>query len=87
MPRGRRHLDGIATRRDFTDLLGQIEVPTLVCVGVVEDTVYPVAISRSMAQVIPDSTLVMISDAAHAAVFEAPERTNEEILTWANQLS
>lgn len=76
----------LATRPDYTDLLGQIEVPTLVYVGV-EDTVYPVAISRSMAEAIPNSTLVTISDAAHAAVFEAPERTNEEILNWANQLS
>ena len=76
----------LANRPDYTDLLGQIEVPTLVYVDV-EDTAYPVAASRSMAEAIPNSTIVTISDAAHAAVFEAPERTNEEILTWASGLS
>jgi pimeloyl-ACP methyl ester carboxylesterase len=35
-------------------------------------------------QAIPNSTLVTIPGAAHAAVFEAPERTNEAILNWAN---
>lgn len=75
----------LASRPDYTELLGQIEVPALVYVGV-EDTIYPVAISEMMAEAIPDSTLVTISGAAHAAVVEAPERTNEEILDWANQL-
>lgn len=51
-----------------------------------EDTIYPVAISQMMAQAIPNSTLAVIPGAAHAAVFEAPERTNEAILAWAGRM-
>lgn len=75
----------LATRPDYMGLLSQIRVPTLVYVGV-EDTVYPVPISQMMAQAIPNSTLVTIPGASHAAVFEAPERTNEAILNWANSI-
>lgn len=72
----------LATRPDYTALLGQIRVPTLVYVGV-EDTVYPVAISQMMSQAIPTAELATIPDAAHAAIFEAPERSNQAILDWA----
>ncbi len=72
----------LTTRPDYTDLLSQIQVPTLVYVGV-EDTIYPVAISKMMAEAIPSAQLVTILDAAHAAIFEAPERSNEAILEWA----
>ena len=33
------------------------------------------------------SEAMAVLDAARAAVFEAPERTDEAILNWANQLS
>lgn len=72
----------LANRPDSTQLLAGIQVPTLVFVGV-EDTIYPVAISQMMQQAIPNSTLATIPGAAHAAVFEAPERTNQAVLEWA----
>jgi pimeloyl-ACP methyl ester carboxylesterase len=75
----------LATRPDYTSLLSRIQVPTLVYVGV-EDTIYPVAISKMMNQAIPNSTLEMIPGAAHAAIFEAPERSAEAILRWAARM-
>jgi pimeloyl-ACP methyl ester carboxylesterase len=73
----------LANRPDFTQLLGTIEVPTLVYTGV-EDTVYPFPISQMMAEAIPNSTLAMIPGASHAAIFEAPEESTQAILDWAS---
>ena len=74
--------EALSTRPDFRPLLPQIQVPTLVYVGV-EDTIYPVTIAQMMAEAIPNSTLVTIPGAAHAAIFEAPERSVRAILNWA----
>lgn len=76
----------LANRPDYTDLLGQIEVPTLVYTGI-EDTVYPFSISQMLTEAIPTSTLVTIPGASHAAIFEAPDASNQAILDWAGQLS
>lgn len=76
----------LANRPDNTELLAQISVPTLVYVGV-EDSIYPVSISQMMADTIPDSTLVTIPGAAHAAIFEAPDESSQAILDWASGLS
>ncbi len=75
----------LANRSDATALLGQIKVPTLVYVGV-EDSIYPVKIAMMMKNAIPNSTLVTIPGAAHAAVFEAPERTNQAFIDWASKI-
>ncbi len=75
----------LANRPDSTQLLGQIKVPTMVYVGV-EDTIYPVKIAMMMKNAIPNSTLVTIPGAAHAAVFEAPERTNQAFIDWASKI-
>lgn len=76
----------LATRPDFQPLLSQIRVPTLVYVGV-EDTLYPVAIAKAMADAIPSATLEMIPGAAHAAIFEAPEPSSQAILRWADGIA
>lgn len=73
----------LATRPDYTSLLGQIEVPTLVFVGV-DDPLYPFELSQMMQQAIPNASLAMIPAAAHAAIFEAPDASNRAILEWAN---
>lgn len=76
----------LANRPDYTDLLGQIEVPTLVYTGI-EDTVYPFPVSQMLAEAIPNSTLATIPGASHAAIFEAPDESNQAILDWARQIS
>ena len=75
----------LATRPDSRPTLGQISVPTLVYVGV-EDTIYPVAIAQMMADAIPNSRLVTIPGAAHAAIFEAPDASVSAIRSWANTI-
>lgn len=75
----------LANRPDATSLLPQIKVPTLVYVGV-EDSIYPVQIAKMMKDAIPNSTLVTIPGAAHAAVFEAPQPTNQAIIDWASKI-
>lgn len=73
----------LATRPDFSALLPQVRVPSLVLVGA-EDALYPVEISRMMAQAIPGAQLTVIPGAAHAAIFEAPEQSATAILGWAS---
>jgi pimeloyl-ACP methyl ester carboxylesterase len=73
----------LATRPDSTAALSQITVPTLVFVGL-EDTIYPFEIAKMMQQAIPNSTLSIISGAAHAAIFEVPDASAQAILDWAN---
>lgn len=72
----------LGSRADYTSLLGQIKVPTLVFVGV-DDPLYPFEISQAMKMAIPNSKLATIPGAAHAAVFESPDASNKAILDWA----
>jgi pimeloyl-ACP methyl ester carboxylesterase len=60
-------------------------VPTLILAGQ-EDTVYPVEFSRKMQQNIPNSRLVVIPGASHAAIIEAAPQANRAILNWARMI-
>jgi pimeloyl-ACP methyl ester carboxylesterase len=62
----------LATRPDYTSLLGSIKVPTLVLVGL-EDPVYAFPISQ----------MAVILGASHASIFERPKLANDAILSWA----
>ncbi len=72
----------LATRPDYTALLGQISVPTLIIVGQ-EDPLYPFEIAQMMQQKIPNSTLTIIPGGAHATIFEVPQLAAKAILDWA----
>jgi len=62
----------LADRPDSTPTLEEIEVPTLVLVGLA-DPVYSFEIAQSMVDAIGDNAeLAIIPGASHAAVFEAP---------------
>lgn len=71
----------LASRPDFVPTLRTIRVPTLIIEGV-EDTVYPPEFSEKMRQNIPNSRLVLIPGAAHAAIFEKAAEANRAILEW-----
>lgn len=64
-------LYGMRDRADRRDLLGTIEVPTLVVVGS-EDRLMPPAASRELAGAIPGARLVEISGAGHLPPIERP---------------
>jgi pimeloyl-ACP methyl ester carboxylesterase len=72
----------LATRPDYTGLLGAIAVPTLVLVGL-EDPVYAFPISQMTQMAIPRAALAAVPGASHAVVFERPELANQAIRTWA----
>lgn len=71
----------LATRPDSSDTLAQIEVPTLIIVGL-EDSLTPFEVHQMMNESITGSELVVIPGAAHAAIIEAAAEANEAILTW-----
>ena len=72
----------LATRPDYTGLLGSIAVPTLVVVGL-EDPVYAFPISQMTKAAIPNAQLAVILGASHASIFERPGLANQAILDWA----
>ncbi len=63
---------GMAARRDYTDDLAKIDVPTLVIVGR-EDSIRPIADAEFMHQGIRNSRLEIIEDAAHMTNMEQGE--------------
>ena len=72
----------LATRPDYTSLLGSIAVPTLVLIGL-EDPVYAFPISQMTKAAIPNAQLAVILGASHASIFERPNLANKAILNWA----
>jgi pimeloyl-ACP methyl ester carboxylesterase len=72
----------MAKRRDQTDFLSQIRVPTLIVVGD-QDSVTPPAVARGMRDRIAGSQLVEIANAGHMTPLEAPEAVNAAIRDFA----
>jgi 3-oxoadipate enol-lactonase len=61
--------------------LEKIAVPTLVITGD-EDRVYPLELTRRMAQRIPGAELVVLEGCGHLSNLEQPERFNEVLLDF-----
>jgi pimeloyl-ACP methyl ester carboxylesterase len=72
---------GMAARRDYTDDLASIDVPTLVIVGR-DDLIRPVADAEFMHKGIRNSLLEIIEDAAHMTNMEQPETFNRAALSF-----
>jgi pimeloyl-ACP methyl ester carboxylesterase len=68
-------LRGMALRRDQTDLLPEIEVPTLIVVGR-EDAVTPPAEAESLRDKIKGARLSIVEGAGHLSNVERPEEFN-----------
>lgn len=60
---------------DTADVLGEIDVPTLI-IGGERDLFTPVWLSREMQSRIPDAELLIIPDGSHAALIEQPALIN-----------
>ena len=78
-------LRGMALRPDSTDLLPQIQCPTLLLVGE-EDQITPPADAQLMAEPIPNARLVTIPHAAHLSNMEQPETFNQALVTFLESL-
>ena len=68
-------LEAMKTRRDQTDLLPTIAVPTLVVVGE-SDALIPLDVAEAMAKAIPGARLEVVPAAGHVANLENPEVFN-----------
>ncbi len=68
-------------RHDASDLLDDIDVPTLIVVGE-RDTFSPPHLGHEMHERIPDSELVSVPDATHCALLEFPEMVNDAVLDF-----
>ena len=75
---------GMAARRNYSDELSGIDVPTLVIVGR-EDPIRPVADAKFMHESISNSRLEVIEDAAHMTNMEQPEVFNRALLEFCNE--
>ncbi|CUH38866.1 AB hydrolase superfamily protein YdjP [Jannaschia seosinensis] len=71
----------LANRPDFTETLRDSDVPLLAIVGL-EDTVYPVAISQVMVDLVANGEIAVIDGASHAAVFEEAEAVVSVMTDW-----
>jgi 3-oxoadipate enol-lactonase len=71
-------LKGMAERRDNTDLLPSIAVPSLVIAGL-DDQLIPVERSREMAALLPRTELVELPGAGHLPMLEKPVETASAI--------
>lgn len=71
----------LKARRDQTDTLGQINVPTLIICGR-EDALCPIERHEMMRSLIVGSELSLIDGAAHLPVLEKPEKINELLQNW-----
>jgi 3-oxoadipate enol-lactonase len=68
-------LEAMKQRRDQTDLLPAIAVPTLVVVGK-SDAIAPVDVAEAMANAIPGAQFEVVPEAGHVANLENPEVFN-----------
>ncbi len=78
-------LRGMAERPDATELLPEIDVPTLLVCGE-EDQISTVAEMEGMAQAIPGAQFVVIPDAGHMAPLENAEAVNAAIRRFLSNL-
>lgn len=74
-------LKALAGRPDRREMLGGIDVPSLVLVGE-EDVISSPAEMRSMAAALPRASFEVIAGAGHLASVEAPEDVNRSILRF-----
>jgi pimeloyl-ACP methyl ester carboxylesterase len=72
---------GMAARPASTDVLGTIQVPTLVVTGE-EDAVAGPEVGRDLAAGIPGARFLLVEEAGHLASLEQPEIVNEALLDF-----
>ena len=78
-------LQAMAGRADATEVLKQCRVPVLVITGQ-NDPLIPVDEARAMAELPQQARLAVLADSAHLSNLECPERFNEELQTFLNEI-
>ncbi|HYT50267.1 MAG TPA: alpha/beta hydrolase, partial [Pyrinomonadaceae bacterium] len=77
---------GMAARRDYSDDLAKIDVPTLIVAGR-EDGVRTPEDAEFIDERIPNSQLIVIDDAGHLMNMEQPQRFNRAMLKFLHSVS
>jgi len=75
-------LRAMAKRPDFTPLLKELDVPTLVVAGKDDEKVTPPSVVKSICDRSNCSLYVEVPDAAHLPPFENPEFFNQTVIPW-----
>ena len=70
-------------RDDQTEMLGSIEIPTLLLCGE-HDKLCPVSVHQKMHKLIKKSSLSIIPKAGHLPTLESPKLTNRILCKWLN---
>jgi 3-oxoadipate enol-lactonase len=78
-------LRGLALRRDQTDLLAEINVPTLIMVGN-EDEITPPFVAEQMQRAIRGSQLEVVEGASHCANLERADEFNHALINFLSTL-
>lgn len=78
-------LEGMKQRPDSTPMLGKIDVPTLILHGE-DDQLIPAQEAQEMHTAIADSSLNLISNAGHLLNLEQPEKFNQIIREFMENL-
>lgn len=78
-------LRGMALRPDSSDLLADIDVPTLILCGDA-DRIVSLARAEAMAAALPNATLITIEGAGHLPMLEQPHATTLALRTFLNDL-
>jgi pimeloyl-ACP methyl ester carboxylesterase len=78
-------LSALGSRRDSTDLLSMIKVPTLVICGA-EDAITPAAEAREWSAKIAGAKYVEVPGAGHLTNLERPELFNQAVSEWLTAL-
>lgn len=73
--------NAMSQRRDFTDFLPTIQVPTLVVAGQ-SDAIAPATDGEVWASKIPNSTFEVLAGTAHLSPLESPNAFNELVLKF-----
>ena len=76
-----RQQAAIMSRPDSREMLGEIDVPTLVIVGA-EDTLTPPDLAQEMADGIPSADLVVIEGCGHLSTIERPQAVNDAMRSF-----
>jgi pimeloyl-ACP methyl ester carboxylesterase len=76
-----RQQQALIARRDYSPLLSQIAVPTLVLVGE-DDQITPPEFAREMAGGIAGSRLVTVPRCGHLSTLEAPGIVTDALKGW-----
>jgi len=79
-----RQTKALMARPDERPLCKTIDVPTLILCGR-QDALTPVAMHEEMADLVPDSNLIIIENCGHLSTMETPNEVTAAMRTWLQQ--